>query len=227
VLVRCAFSAAICTLEDAIEFHAFAPLKASRCVTNAIHLGCPLTLPVGTVNPVQTLKEFPLTAAHHAPAGLVRTFSMATATVSTCRRGGPRQMETGWTGPTLTLTLTRKLDLGTSNSTCMHGEQQRQLRRRKPGGRNDCMSGTWYGALPSLAANPPLATMSRYGLINVRCSSLSSSQPPLATRACQAAGTTRSACFDRRYIDIDRSLFSMISSSFTPLLRLKCYHACD
>jgi hypothetical protein len=44
------------TLEDAIEFHAFAPLEASRRVTNAIPLGCPLFLPVHTVNWVQTLK---------------------------------------------------------------------------------------------------------------------------------------------------------------------------
>jgi hypothetical protein len=31
------------TLEDAIEFHAFAPLEASRRVTNDIPLGCPLS----------------------------------------------------------------------------------------------------------------------------------------------------------------------------------------
>jgi hypothetical protein len=48
-------------LEDAIEFHAFAPLESS-CMhaTNDIPLGCSLLLPVHTVNCVQTLK---------APAG--------------------------------------------------------------------------------------------------------------------------------------------------------------
>jgi hypothetical protein len=44
------------TLEDAIEFHALAPLEASMRVTNDIPLGCSLLLPVGTVNFVQTLK---------------------------------------------------------------------------------------------------------------------------------------------------------------------------
>jgi hypothetical protein len=44
------------TPEDAIEFHAFAPLEASRRVTNGIPLGCPLFLPVHTVNCVKTLK---------------------------------------------------------------------------------------------------------------------------------------------------------------------------
>jgi predicted metalloprotease with PDZ domain len=44
------------TLEDAIGFHAFAPLEASRLATNSIPLGCPLFLPVHTVNSVQTLK---------------------------------------------------------------------------------------------------------------------------------------------------------------------------
>jgi hypothetical protein len=47
------------TLEDAIEFHAFAPLEASKRVTNSIHLGRSLLsplLPVGTVNHVETLK---------------------------------------------------------------------------------------------------------------------------------------------------------------------------
>jgi hypothetical protein len=46
------------TLEDAIEFHAFAPLEAlaSVCVTSGIPLGSQLLLPVGTVNSVQTLK---------------------------------------------------------------------------------------------------------------------------------------------------------------------------
>jgi hypothetical protein len=45
-------------LEDAIEFHAFAPLEALTCmrVANAIPLGWSLLLPVGTVNCVQTLK---------------------------------------------------------------------------------------------------------------------------------------------------------------------------
>ena len=51
-----------CTLDrnlhsrSAIEFHAFAPLEASKRVTNAIPLGCPLLLPVHAVNCVQTLK---------------------------------------------------------------------------------------------------------------------------------------------------------------------------
>jgi hypothetical protein len=53
---RCVYFRQKFTLEDAIEFHAFAPLEASRRVTNAIPLGCPLFLPVHTVNCVQTLK---------------------------------------------------------------------------------------------------------------------------------------------------------------------------
>jgi hypothetical protein len=44
------------TLEDAIGFHAFAPLQANMRVTNGILLGCSLLLPFDTVNPVQTLK---------------------------------------------------------------------------------------------------------------------------------------------------------------------------
>jgi hypothetical protein len=43
-------------LEDAIDLHAFAPLEASRRVTNGIPIGCPLFLPVHIVNCVQTLK---------------------------------------------------------------------------------------------------------------------------------------------------------------------------
>jgi hypothetical protein len=43
------------TLEDAIGSQACS-LKANRCVTNGIHFGCPLFLPVRTVNSVQTLK---------------------------------------------------------------------------------------------------------------------------------------------------------------------------
>jgi hypothetical protein len=43
------------TLKKAIEFHAFAPLACTR-VSNGIPLGCPLFLPVHTVNCVQTLK---------------------------------------------------------------------------------------------------------------------------------------------------------------------------
>ena len=56
--VRCAFSTVLYTLEDAIEFHAFAPLEAlaSVCVTSGIPLRSQLLLPVGTVNSVQTLK---------------------------------------------------------------------------------------------------------------------------------------------------------------------------
>jgi hypothetical protein len=42
-------------LEDAIGSHACS-LEANRRVTNDIHLGCPLFLPVHTVNYVQTLK---------------------------------------------------------------------------------------------------------------------------------------------------------------------------
>jgi hypothetical protein len=43
------------TLEDAIGSHACS-LEAKRRVTNGIHLGCSLLLPVGTGNYVQTLK---------------------------------------------------------------------------------------------------------------------------------------------------------------------------
>jgi hypothetical protein len=46
------------TLEDVIEFHAFASLGANRCVTNAVPLGCSLLLPVVTVNLAQTLNDF-------------------------------------------------------------------------------------------------------------------------------------------------------------------------
>jgi hypothetical protein len=42
--------------EDAIGSHACSLLQASRRVTNDIPLGCPLFLPVHTVNCVQTLK---------------------------------------------------------------------------------------------------------------------------------------------------------------------------
>jgi hypothetical protein len=44
------------TLEDAIAFHGFAPIEASKRVTNVIPLGRPLCLPVRNVNCVQTLK---------------------------------------------------------------------------------------------------------------------------------------------------------------------------
>jgi hypothetical protein len=44
------------TLEDADGSHAFAPLQASRRVTNAPSLGVSLFLPVRTVNCIQTLK---------------------------------------------------------------------------------------------------------------------------------------------------------------------------
>jgi hypothetical protein len=44
------------TLEDAIEFHAVAPVETSMRVTNVIPLGCPSLLPVTTVNHVATLK---------------------------------------------------------------------------------------------------------------------------------------------------------------------------
>jgi hypothetical protein len=52
---RCAISRQEFTLEDAIGSHACS-LEASRCATNSIPLGCPLLLPVGTVNCVATLK---------------------------------------------------------------------------------------------------------------------------------------------------------------------------
>jgi hypothetical protein len=48
------------TLEDAIEFHAIAPLEASRRVNNFILLECPLPLTLATVNSVQTLKAVAL-----------------------------------------------------------------------------------------------------------------------------------------------------------------------
>jgi hypothetical protein len=52
-------------LEDAIEFHAFAPLEASRRVTDGIPLGSSLLLPVHIVNCVQTLKaRAPLSITH-------------------------------------------------------------------------------------------------------------------------------------------------------------------
>jgi hypothetical protein len=44
------------TLDDDIEFHAFAPLEAGRRVTIGIPLGCPRFLPVRIVTCVQTLK---------------------------------------------------------------------------------------------------------------------------------------------------------------------------
>jgi hypothetical protein len=56
VHVRCAFSGRNPLSRSAVEFHAFAPLDASKRVTNGIPLGCPLLLPVGSVNSVQTLK---------------------------------------------------------------------------------------------------------------------------------------------------------------------------
>jgi hypothetical protein len=43
-------------IEDAIEFHTFAPLESSKRVTNSIPLRCSPLLPVGTVISVQTLK---------------------------------------------------------------------------------------------------------------------------------------------------------------------------
>jgi hypothetical protein len=52
------FSTGMISLEDAIAFHAFAPLETlAMRVTNAIPLlGCSLTLPVGTANCVETLQ---------------------------------------------------------------------------------------------------------------------------------------------------------------------------
>jgi subtilisin family serine protease len=55
VTVRFFFFRQEFTLEDAIGSHACS-FEASRCVTNGIPLGCPLFLPVHTVNCVQTLK---------------------------------------------------------------------------------------------------------------------------------------------------------------------------
>jgi hypothetical protein len=54
--VRCAFFGRNLRSRSAIGSHAFAPLEASRRVTNDIPLGCSLLLPVHTVNCVQTLK---------------------------------------------------------------------------------------------------------------------------------------------------------------------------
>jgi hypothetical protein len=54
-LVRFFFSRQKFTLEDAIGSHACS-LEANKRATNGIPLGCPLLLPVGTVNCVQTLK---------------------------------------------------------------------------------------------------------------------------------------------------------------------------
>jgi hypothetical protein len=51
------------------EFHAFAPLEASRRVTNGIPLGCPLFLPVHTVNCVQTLKAVGMQECMYVPDG--------------------------------------------------------------------------------------------------------------------------------------------------------------
>jgi hypothetical protein len=57
--VRCAFSDRIFALEDAIEFHAFAPLEALPCVCpNSIPLGCPLQLAIATLNYITTLKGY-------------------------------------------------------------------------------------------------------------------------------------------------------------------------
>jgi hypothetical protein len=58
----------------------------------------------------------------------------------------------------------------------------------------------------------------------VRCSSLSGSQHPLATSDAEqggGAGTTGTVRV------IDRDLHSRMPLSFTPLLRLKCCHACE
>jgi hypothetical protein len=44
------------TLEDAIEFHAFAPVEESKRETNGIPLGYSLLLPTDTINSAQTLK---------------------------------------------------------------------------------------------------------------------------------------------------------------------------
>jgi hypothetical protein len=59
------------TLEDAIEFHAFAPLEANMRVANGIRLGWPLLLPVDAVNWVQTLKV--LTDVRYLAVGLGRS----------------------------------------------------------------------------------------------------------------------------------------------------------
>jgi hypothetical protein len=54
--VRCAFSDRNLHSRNAIELHAFAPVGASRRVTDGIPLGSSLLLPVHTVNCIQTLK---------------------------------------------------------------------------------------------------------------------------------------------------------------------------
>jgi hypothetical protein len=64
---------------DAIGFHACS-LEASMCVTNDIPLGCPLFLPVRTVNCVQTLKDpsrrCPMQRLARGLAGTMRTISL-------------------------------------------------------------------------------------------------------------------------------------------------------
>jgi hypothetical protein len=54
------------TLDDAIGSRTCS-LEASRRVTNGIPLGCPLFLPVHTVNCVQTLKDVVLSAIGRKP----------------------------------------------------------------------------------------------------------------------------------------------------------------
>jgi hypothetical protein len=46
------------SLEDAIEFNAFAPLEANMRVTNGMPFGSSRYLPVGTVNSAQTLQGY-------------------------------------------------------------------------------------------------------------------------------------------------------------------------
>jgi hypothetical protein len=74
-------------LEDAIGSHAFAPLEASRRVTNATPLGCPLLLPVGTVNCVQTLK---------AGDGVVRCPSPPSCLHSSLATSSPTNLCQSW-----------------------------------------------------------------------------------------------------------------------------------
>jgi hypothetical protein len=61
------------TLEDAIGSRECS-LEANIRVTNGIPLGCPLLLPVGTVNCIQTLKVVALPAVHDRICRLLRVW---------------------------------------------------------------------------------------------------------------------------------------------------------
>jgi hypothetical protein len=83
--VRCAFFDRNLHSRSAIEVHAFAPLEASRRVTNGIPLGCSLILPVRTVNCVQTLKAgrawYEMAAPDEDPSGHLGIASASIADV--------------------------------------------------------------------------------------------------------------------------------------------------